>query len=290
MSNEEVALDLDETAGLLEIQGANPFRVRSYRSAAELLRSLSRPVHEILREEGPPGLLRLPGIGESLARSIEQLAMTGRLGMLDRLRGEAGPEYLLSTVGGIGTKLAHRIHDELGIETLEGLELAAHDGRLARLPGFGPRRVSAVRETLAGRFRRRQRLPIVPAVPVARNMPSVHELLDIDREYREKAEAGLLRRIAPRRFNPTGEAWLPILHTQRGNRQYTALYSNTARAHELQMTDDWVVIFRDDDHGDGQWTAVTARYGPQRGQRVIRGREGESPVAIKDNARDAKPF
>jgi hypothetical protein len=56
------------------------------------------------------------------------------------------------------------------------------------------------------------------------------ELLDVDREYREKAAAGTLRLIAPRRFNPTGEAWLPVLHTRRGQRRYTALFSNTARS------------------------------------------------------------
>jgi DNA polymerase (family X) len=275
-SNEEVAHDLTETGNLLESQGANPFRVRSYRTAAQMLRLLPQPVHEILKAEGLPGLLRLPGIGESLARSIEQLALTGRLGLLDRLRGEAGPEHLLSTVTGIGPKLARQIHEGLGIERLEDLEVAAHDGRLDRLPGFGPRRVHGIRESLAGRFRRRLRLPIAPVPPVAREVPSVEELLDVDREYRQKAEAGELRRIAPRRFNPTAEAWLPILHTHRRDHQYTALYSNTARAHELEMTRDWVVIFRDDDHGDGQWTVVTARFGPQRGCRVVRGRESES--------------
>jgi putative hydrolase len=57
------------------------------------------------------------------------------------------------------------------------------------------------------------------------------ELLDVDREYREKAAAGELQQIAPRRFNPSREAWLPILHTRRGNRRYTALFSNTARTH-----------------------------------------------------------
>ena len=75
------------------------------------------------------------------------------------------------------------------------------------------------------------------------------------------AKQGKLPRIAPRRFNPTGDAWLPVLHTQRDGRHYTALYSNTARAHELGTTHDWVVIYRDDDQHSGSWTAITASFG-----------------------------
>jgi putative hydrolase len=103
----------------------------------------------------------------------------------------------------------------------------------------------------------------------------VSVLLDVDREYRDKARADRLPRIAPKRFNPQGEMWLPILHTQRGPHEYTALFSNTARAHELGTTNDWVVIYRDDNDGSGQWTVVTARFGRLQGKRVVRGREVE---------------
>jgi putative hydrolase len=97
----------------------------------------------------------------------------------------------------------------------------------------------------------------------------------VDREYREKAKRGKLPRVAPRRFNPTNEAWLPILHTERSGRHYTALYSNTSRAHELGTTKDWVVIYRDDPRGDGSWTVVTGRFGKLGGRRVVRGREAD---------------
>jgi putative hydrolase len=118
-------------------------------------------------------------------------------------------------------------------------------------------------------------VPARPPGTAPAEQPSVAELLAVDREYRQKAEAGRLPRIAPRRFNPTAEAWLPVLHTAVGSRHYTALYSNTARAHGLGTIRDWVVVYRDDQDGRGQWTIVTARFGPLRGRRIVRGREPE---------------
>jgi hypothetical protein len=116
--------------------------------------------------------------------------------------------------------MAHRIHQQLGIDTLPELELAAWDGRLDEVPGMGPRRLRAVRESLAGRFRRE----FGPeSLRPAAEAPPAGELLDVDAEYRRKAEAGRLHRIAPRRFNPTGELWLPVLHTRRDDRHYTVL-------------------------------------------------------------------
>ena len=232
LDNEHIAARLEEVAELLEGQVANPFRVRAYRSAARTLRALERPAHELIDEEGLEGLQELPGIGESLARAIEQLARTDRLGLLERLRGGGAAEEAFRTVPGIGRGLARRIHDELGIETLMELEVAAHDGRLDRVPGIGQRRLQGVRESLAGRFRRRQPAPD-RRFPRPAFEPPVAELLDVDREYRERGGKGKLPRISPRRFNPTREAWLPVLHTHRGERHYTALFSNTARAHEL---------------------------------------------------------
>ena len=76
-------------------------------------------------------------------------------------------------------------------------------------------------------------------------------------------------------FPPTRSAWLPVLHTQRGRTHYTALFSNTAHAHELGAIQDWVVIYRDDAHGAGQRTLVTAHYGHLKGKRIVRGREAE---------------
>jgi hypothetical protein len=274
-SNAAVAQRLEHIAELLEAQNANPYRVRAYRAAAETLRNLARPVGEILAAEGVAGLQRLPTIGESLAHSIEQLLHTGAINLLEQLRGETAPERVLATVPGIGRGLAARIHEQLSIETLAELEAAAYDGRLDQVPGFGRRRVLGVRESLAGRLHRRPPAPDLARPQPPADQPPVAELLDVDQEYRWKASGKRLPRIAPRRFNPTRESWLPILHTQRGQTHYTALFSNSARAHDLGTIRDWVVIYRDDAAGAGQWTVVTAHYGPLAGKRIVRGREDE---------------
>jgi DNA polymerase (family X) len=274
--NQDVAGRLEEAATLLQDQGADPFRVGAYLRAAATLRALHEPVDQIFRRRGLDGLKELPRVGDTIARAIRELLTHGRLPMLDRLRGEADPVRLLASVPGIGRVLANRLHDELGLETLADLESAAHDGRLETLAGFGAKRLAGIRDSLAHRLGRVQ----LPARAQAAS--SVSELLDVDREYRDKAARGQLQRITPRRFNPSGEAWLPILHTRRGRRRYTALFSNTARAHRLGKTRDWVVLYGDDGGGENRHTVITAGYGPLRGRRVVAGREDECLAAARD--------
>lgn len=275
VSNSDISKAMLEVADLLEAQQANPFRVSAYRNAAESLTQLSKPAADILATEGLEGLTELPGIGRSLAAAIERLVLAGRLPLLERLRGNAASERVFTTVAGIGPELAARIHHDLGIETLAELETAACDGTLRKVPGMGNKRVAAVREALAGRFRR----PVISAKsqsqPPTPDEPPISELLDIDREYRQLAAQGKLTMIAPKRMNPEGKAWLPILHTHRDERHYTALFSNTAHAHEMRTTHDWVVIYRDDHGGHGQWTVITSAMGSLTGRRIVRGREVE---------------
>jgi DNA polymerase (family X) len=266
VSNEEIAARLEEVADLLELDPqANRYRIAAYREAASTLRQLQEPVADLFRREGRKGLQQLHGIGEGLAGSIEELLETGHLGLLDRLHEQADPEQAIATLPGIGPVLAARIHRELGVETLPEVEQAAEEGRLRAVSGVGPEREAHIREALQARLRRR---------PAREAEPAVEELLSVDREYREKAEAGRLRTIAPRRFNPEGKAWLPVLETRRGDRRYTALYSNTALAHELGKTRDWVVLYyaRPGEPED-QVTVVTEIQGRLAGRRVVRGRE-----------------
>src|SRR5450756_590512 len=188
LSNADVAERLEDVANLLQEQGGNQFRVQAWRGGAATIRHLARSVRELLDEEGLEGLDRLPGIGPGLARAVRQLIETGRLATLERLRGESDPVALLASVPAIGHTFAKRIHDRLGIESLEELELAAHDGRLASLSGMGPKRLAGIRDALTTRLRSRWRDGRHDTTP------DVAELLDVDREYRERGLAGELPR------------------------------------------------------------------------------------------------
>jgi DNA polymerase (family 10) len=298
ITNTEIADVLERVADLLEAQGANRYRVRAYRTATEALRQNETPLAQILREGGVEALDALPTIGPTIAANVAELVHRGNLTLLERLEGEVSPERLLATVPGIGPELAARIHQDLSVDTLEELEVAAHDGRLDRVHGFGPRRVRAIREELGSilgrsarhRARRRAWLEAREADRDAAALlvrPAVATILEVDAEYCERAAKGKLRRIAPRRFNPERRAWLPILHTERNDWQLVALFSNTARAHELGKTRDWVVIFYSRDGDEGQCTVVTETRGPLAGRRVVRGWEAECRAHYDSIARAA---
>jgi putative hydrolase len=269
--NARIAAKLRDMADLLEQQEASAFRINAYRRAAARIEAISEDVDNILARAGRAGLVALPDIGEGIATAIAEMCATGRWGQLDRLTGALEPERLFRIIPGIGPELASRLHEELGVDTLEQLELAAHDGRLQAMAGVGPRRGAAIRTFLSERLGRRR---------LRRGewheRPPVSTLLAIDAVYRAKVAAGRLPKIAPRRFNPSGEAWLSILHDNRGKWRLTALYSNTAAAHALKKTGDWVVIYYQTDGAqEGQCTVVTETHGPCRGKRLVRGREQE---------------
>jgi DNA polymerase (family 10) len=283
LDNAEIARVLERVAELLEAQDANPFRVRSYRNAATHLRAWDRSAAEVFRTEGLEGLRRLPGVGEGLAHTIAEIIESRSLALLDRLESETAPEALLQRLPGVGRTLAHRIHDELGVVTLEELEQAAHDGRLESIEGVGRKKALTLRAAIAGmlgarRFRERPPLP---------ERPSVVTLLAVDEEYRSRAARGELPTIAPRRFNPTHARWLPILHVKRDGWEFTALFSNTRRAHELGKTRDWVVIYYHRDRREDQCTVVTTTSGPAAGQRVVRGRESEVRALARARSKEA---
>ena len=168
-------------------------------------------------------------------------------------------------------------------ETVRPLwQLFAEEGLVGirAIQGIGPTIGAAVAEYLeSGRVGILERLKAELApedlFPLVPQLPSVELILEVDAEYRRRAQAGELKKIAPRRFNPGGKAWLPLLHTQHGGWTFTGLYSNTAVAHELGMTGNWVVIFYEQGNEAGQCTVVTERRGLMAGKRVVRGRESE---------------
>lgn len=281
-TNEIITDKLREAADLLEQQGANPFRVRAYRQAAETVTRLQGDIGEIAETGGAEALTALPAIGAGIAAAILEILHTGQWSQTQRLRGALEPDHLFQTVPGVGPALARRLHDTLHVDTLEALEIAAHDGRLETVPGVGGRRATMIRANLANMLARRRGQRERRA-----DGPAVEMLLAVDREYRDKAEAGQLPTIAPKRFNPDNKAWLPVLHTDRGQWHFTVLYSNTARAHELKRTHDWVVVyFYDEGHEEGQHTVVTETRGALLGRRVVRGREAECRRYYEGHAHD----
>lgn len=268
MNNADIARKLNEYADYLESEEPNIHRVRAYRRAAQTIFALDRPASELLAEKGRAGLDELPGVGASLAYTIEGLIRTGEFHTLRPAGGHIDPERLLTSLPGVGPRLARVLHERLGVSSLEQLERAAHDGRLTQA-GVGPKRLRGLIDALAGRLAR-TRLP----EPV-RGEPSVDELLQVDAEYRRQAGENNLPTLTPRRFNPENEPWLPLYNTDCGGWRFRALFSNTALAHRLNRTRDWVVISFHDGFTSGQRTVVTETVGDLRGRRVVRGRERE---------------
>jgi len=272
--NHEVGEKLREIASLLEAQHANPFRSRAYLNAANTLDTLRGDVGELIQAEGIKGLIDLPAIGAGIARSIYEYNATGRMTRLQSLLGESDPVGLFQAIPTVGRELAQRIHDTLHIDTLEALENATRNGQLDKVEGLGSKRKEAIEAWLLKHLgEHRQQLR---KVQQSGSNPDIALVLKVDNEYRERAEAGKLPSVTPKRFNPENKAWLPILHITHDHWHFTALYSNSERAHTLNRVYDWVVIyFYDDHHQEGQHTVVTEIHGTLYGKRVVRGRETE---------------
>src|SRR4051794_4154302 len=135
MGKEQVAEILVNIATLLELKGENPFKTRAYLNAARALESISEPLDKVIAEER---LSEIKGIGESIQKKISELVTTGKLAYYEELRAATPPGLVLMLeIPGIGPKKIKALHDELGIETVEQLEKACQEGRVAKLKGFG---------------------------------------------------------------------------------------------------------------------------------------------------------
>lgn len=190
IQNAEVARVFTEIADLLEIEGANPFRIRAYRNAARTIGELSRSVHTLVAQG--EDLDALPGIGVDLAAKITEIVSTGRCALLDRLRAElpSGIGELLE-VPGLGPKRVRALHHELGVQSIEQLHRAASDGRIQQIAGFGARLQQAILEATAARAPSAARTRIDVAEPVAEALiASLAAVPGVERA----AVAGSLRR------------------------------------------------------------------------------------------------
>ncbi len=168
--NAKVATAFEEMADLLEIEGANPFRVRAYRFAARTLRDLPAEVGEMVARG--EDLTSLPGIGDDLAGKIKEILTTGTTGALEAQRKRVPATLMeLLRIPGLGPKRVKRLAQELKIRSLSELQAAAQEGRVRTLPGFGEKTEQQILAASAAR------LAEVPRVKRAMVIPSAEALV-----------------------------------------------------------------------------------------------------------------
>lgn len=161
-SNADIAAIFDEIADILEIEGANPYRIRAYRRAARTVAAYGTELAAlIVRGEALP---KLPGIGEDLSGKIHEIATTGRCALRERLRRDVPPALVeLLQIAGIGPKRVKLLYHDLGIETAQQLLEAARGGRIRKLHGFGTRTESKLVDALQARLAPDRRRPLAAA-------------------------------------------------------------------------------------------------------------------------------
>jgi DNA polymerase (family X) len=190
-TNQAVGDVLEEIAELLELKGESSFRIRAYENAARTIRHLSTDIGEM----SDAGALRsVPGVGEALALKIVEYLESGQMSYLESLRSEfpSGVRQLMG-IPGVGPKMAARAYHELGIETVESLQLAAEDGRLAALPRLGQKTAENVLKAIErSRQQESKRIPIGDVLPYV-NM--VMQRLAGHDYVRNLTVAGSLRRF-----------------------------------------------------------------------------------------------
>lgn len=164
--NADIATIFEEIADLLEIQGANPFRIRAYRNAARMLGELPQEVSQLLQQN--MDLTELPGIGADLAAKIKEIAESGHCSLLDRLHTELPPAIAeLLKIPGLGPKRVKALYHDLDVQTVEQLYRAARDGRIRVLPGFGEKTENNILQAIEAHADPVRRFKLVAAVQYA---------------------------------------------------------------------------------------------------------------------------
>ena len=190
-SNEEIAELFENLGSLLEMQGDSGFKIRAYRRAAATIHQLTFPLSQAVHDNQK--LTDIPGIGKAISEKIHELVTTGQVQTYERAKAEV-PEGALDllAIPGIGPKTAMLIGTELGISTVEGLEEAAKDGRLAKLPRMGKRAADGILRHLQATRSMGSRTPIGQALPIAEAVMA--SLRERDPEIGLLSPAGSLRR------------------------------------------------------------------------------------------------
>ena len=164
--NADIANVFEEIADLLEIENANPFRVRAYRNAARQLQGMGVAASDMV--VGGEDLTELPGIGDDLAAKIQEIVETGKCQFLEKLRKKTPPTITeLLKIPGLGPKRVRALYHELDVHTLEQLARAARDGRIRKLPGFGEKTEQTILEAISAHVEKQVRFKLAVAAQYA---------------------------------------------------------------------------------------------------------------------------
>lgn len=150
MDNEEIARRFNRMASLMEVCGEDPFRIRSYRMAAEAIETWPTPMKKIAANEGAIGLQEIPGVGKAIAGKILELLERGTFGAWEKLTAET-PETVLDLLElpGVGPKTAATFHQKFKIASLDDLRRFAEGGGLEMVDGIGPKSAERIKSALA---------------------------------------------------------------------------------------------------------------------------------------------
>jgi DNA polymerase (family 10) len=193
LENIEIARALRDVADLLEIKGANPFRIRAYRNAAETVEDHGTPLRRLVEDDAD--LTDLPGIGKDMSAHISALLESGELPLLAELAREVPLSLIeLTRLPGLGAKRTKKLWEELGVETLDDLKSAAESGRIEGVAGFGKKTQEKILGSIE-RYRRsagRMKLGdadqhVLPLLEYMRRHEHV-ERIDVAGSYRRRRE------------------------------------------------------------------------------------------------------
>ncbi len=188
--NADIAAIFNKIADLLEIEGANPFRVRAYRNGAQTVEGLGRNVSAMI--EADEDLTKLSGIGKELAAKCMEIVTTRQCCALEKLHRQLPPELVdLLKITGLGPKRVHALYHDMGITSLEELQKAARDKRLRDMPGFGEKIEARIIGAIESRLEKK---PVIMRAVVVQYAESLKEYLKNVKGVNQVAVAGSYRR------------------------------------------------------------------------------------------------
>jgi len=191
MKNTAIAKVFNDIADLLELKGENAFKIRAYQKAARAIEHYPREIRIMLDEQ--EDLMNIPGVGDAIAKKTTELVTTGKLDYYENLKAEF-PEGItnLLAIPGIGPKTANKLSAELGITSVDALEQAIHDGRVAGLFRLGDKTAGNILQQIQALRRKDQRIPIGEALPIVEEiLGSLHSVPGV----RNLTYAGSMRRF-----------------------------------------------------------------------------------------------